>query len=206
MELPMHVAFGPDLVVSKVALAGDMGDDKATTFRAGDLVAVTIQWEARDTMKPPKFSLRLADSSGRQWLATDYMPQVGCEFLNSRQPAGTQLDHRGISLPPDLPPGQYEVSLVVYDPETGAVKPADGAPGALLARINVVGAAIPPDPGTLGIPVRFERPMATLELLGYGWNPARCGPSRAAPCESGGAPPLRAGQRSLLKCRSNWWG
>ncbi len=200
VALPTQVLFGPDLLVSKVTLAGGMGGDKAATFRAGDLLALTIQWRVLNApgtpvtparpaslgqaasglpTKPPKFSLRLADSSGRQWLATDYLPQVGCEFLNSRQPVGTQLDHRGIPLPPDLPPGQYEVSLVVYDPETGTVKPADGAPGALLARINVVGAAIPPDPGALDIPVRFERSIGQdLELLGYGVEPSPLQPER----------------------------
>ena len=171
VELPAQVLFGPDLMLNGVTLAGGAGDIGAT-FRAGDVVGVTTHWQVLKSMKPLKFSLRLLDSTGRSFVVTDYLTQANSPTLERWLPGGLQQDLRGLLLPPDLPPGQYEISLILYDPETGATVPAGDKPFAHLATIEVLPAAVPPGPSTLPIPVRRRAMMGEeLELLGFGVEP-----------------------------------
>jgi hypothetical protein len=171
VEQPAQVPFGPDLMLDGVTLAGGAGDD-GTTFRAGDVVGVTTHWQVLKATKPLMFSLRLRDSTGRTFASTDYRPQAGSLASDGWQSGAQQEDLRGILLSPDLPPGQYEISLTLYDPETGAVISAGDKPSTRLTQINVLPAATPPEPRTLPIPVRVGAMMGEeLELLGYGIEP-----------------------------------
>ena len=178
-----EVSFEPYLRLHSVAISGAMDGDGERTFRGGDAVGVTIYWTPQQDSRPLKFSRRLQDSSGRQWSQTDYWPpvsRVACETLESWRRGETRGDYQDIQLPPDLPPGKYEVSLVVYDPDTGAAVLAGDQPSVRLAEINVVGAAPPPDPGSLAIPVRLDAPLSEeLALIGYGVEPDTLRPESA---------------------------
>jgi hypothetical protein len=169
------VSFEPFLGINSVTISGAGDTDRGNAFHGGDVVGVTTYWTPLKDTRPLKFSQRLQDSSGRQWVLIDYWPRDGriaCELTDSWQRDEAHADRQSIGLPPDLPPGKYEISLVVYDPETGAAVLTGEKPSARLAEINVVTAASPPDPDSLGIPVRLDVPLSDeLALLGYGVEP-----------------------------------
>lgn len=179
MELPSQIPFGPDLILNKVTLAGGSGE-AGTTFHAGDVIGVTTHWQELKATKPLMFSLRLVDSTGRNIAITEYMPLTASPDPDLRRPGIPPQDLRGVLLSPDLPPGQYEISLTLYDPETGAVVQAGDQPGARLAQIEVLPAAVPPEPADLPIPVRLEAALGEeLELLGFGIDPDPARPDAA---------------------------
>jgi hypothetical protein len=136
------------------------------------VVGVTTHWEALKATKPVKFSLRLLDATGRAFVVTDYLPQDNAPTHDPWQPGAPQRDLRGILLSPDLPPGEYTISLTLYDPETGAITPAGDESALQLAQIQVAPATAPPKPEALPIPARLHARMGEeLELLGYGIEP-----------------------------------
>lgn len=181
VDFSLGTSVGSDLALDKVTLAGGAEPDTPTTFRAGDLVGITTSWRMLNATKPVKFSQRLVDTNGRQWFAADYLPEVYCETAERWQRSETYADHRSILLPPDLPPGQYEVILVVYDPETGDALPAGGKLSTRLVAIDVAAADTPPQPSSLSIPVRLTEALGEeIQLLGYGVEPEPLHP------ESGG--------------------
>jgi hypothetical protein len=170
----LQLTLGP-LRLNGVAISGAAEPGDGNTFRAGDLVGITTHWTLLQDTRPLKFSLRLHDSGGRQWMQRDYWPQlswVACRISESWRRGETIADRQGMRLPPDLPPGRYQVSLVVYDPETGAAVLAGEKPSAKLAEIKVVGAAPPPEADSLDIPVRLDVPLSEeLALIGYDVEP-----------------------------------
>ena len=116
---------GPPLTTTQLgvevgpALWLERADVSADPLRPGDLLRVSSHWLTRDTAPDYKFSLRLATPTGEVLLARDYVPQNGfapTPVWIVGQPA---TDQRGILLPADFPPGQYEVTLRLYDPATG---------------------------------------------------------------------------------------
>ena len=167
-----HVPFGQALVVTGVTVAGGTPGAGRVAFHAGDLAGVTTRWQVQDRLPALKFSLRLVDAAGRLWTAADYVPLDGLAPTDTWQPGVEAMDRRGILLPATLPPGEYTISLVLYDPATGVAVPSGDEPGATLSHIDVLPAGKAPDPGSLPIPVRTQTAFGTeLELLGYGIEP-----------------------------------
>jgi 4-amino-4-deoxy-L-arabinose transferase-like glycosyltransferase len=185
LELPLNVAFGSVLRLSGAVLAGGTGNGRE--FRAGDLLGVTTTW---DVIEPPPsliFSLRLLDSEGRAWLSTDYVPVEGSAPTQAWRSGEEFEDRRGLLLPADLPPGTYEVFLMLYDSVTGVPVGVRGREGTTLASIHVLPAAVAPDPSVLLIPKRVTKRLGDrLELLGFDITPQ----------------PLRPGQGASLTL---WW-
>jgi hypothetical protein len=135
--LPKQVAFGPDLLLSEVSLVGGVTRRSPTTFRPGDFAGVATKWDVLHAMAPQKFSLRLLDAGGRQWAASDYWPKVGCDSVDEWQAAKAQSDTYSLELPPELPPGSYQIALVIYEAETGAVLWSGSQEVVPLAEIRV---------------------------------------------------------------------
>lgn len=103
----------------------------------GDLLQVTTDWF---TLAPPpdyKFSLRLNGPNGAV-LAQDYIPQNWFAPTSSwaiEQPA---RDTRAFLLPPDLAPGDYTVTLRLYDAATGAAAPTSAGDDLTLATVQLL--------------------------------------------------------------------
>ncbi len=172
VDRPLEVTFEPFLGVNRVTLTGGLVADGETSFRAGDIVGLTTYWNVLKDSRPLKFSQRLQDSNGWQWVLVDYWPEVGCQSVESWQRGETHVDRQGIRLPPDLPPGKYEVVLAVYSPETGIALPAGDKSSAPLAEINVLAAVNPPETSALNIPMRLDIQLSDeLALLGYEVKP-----------------------------------
>ncbi len=154
---------------------------------AGELLRVTTIWEVREPPASYRFSLRLVDDAGRVWAAEDYTPGDGFTPTESWQTGVTQTDRRGLLLPADLPPGDYRVTLRLYDPATGEAITTEAGPDVTLAGLTVTPAIRPINPEALGIAHPVDRaPQGSLRLLGVAAAPG----------------PLHSGQPGEL---SVWW-
>ena len=139
VHIPTETPFGEDLVLVGTDLIGGAGDG-GNVFHPGDLLGVTTYWQVRRAGRPQSFSLHLTDADGREWLVNDYQPQLGSETAPAQQTDGTAVDHRGFSLPSDLAPGQYTLSLTVFDEETDAFVSVAGSTSVSLAKLDLLAA------------------------------------------------------------------
>lgn len=97
------------------------------SIRAGDLVRVTTNWFTLATPPDYKFSLRVLDAAGNVVDSQDYVPQNWFAPTSIWVVGAEARDQRGIATPSTLAPGDYRVTLRVYDSATGV--PATTAAG-----------------------------------------------------------------------------
>ncbi len=71
--------------------------------------------------QPIKFSASLLDSAGYKWTQTDQSSSLPFTFWRS---GDSYLELTRLSLPADLPPGEYSIRLALYDDVGGAVTAA----------------------------------------------------------------------------------
>ncbi|GIW05726.1 MAG: hypothetical protein KatS3mg060_0531 [Dehalococcoidia bacterium] len=121
--------------------------------RSGEPLAVRLFWQA--SQRPDaayRVSLRLLDSAGRLWAQADAQPLEGALPTDVWRPGTVYRDPRLLALPVGLPPGRYELAVVVYG-ERGEQPPAGG---------TVVGAIdVAPDP-------RADRPLPAVDRQASG--------------------------------------
>jgi hypothetical protein len=83
-----------------------------------------------------KFSLRLLDAAGQVVLADDYVPQ-NWFAPTSQWVVGEVVDQRALLLPVDLPPGDYLVTLRLYDAGNGVPVETPAGQDVQLGHITV---------------------------------------------------------------------
>src|SRR5690606_7341399 len=128
--VPLGVDFGTALALQDAALS-------TLEPAPGDLLRVTTNWFTREQAPEWKFSLRLEDGAGQPVQVIDYTPQNWFAPTNVWVPGQPARDQRGILLPADLAPGEYRLTLRLYEPATGA--PVETARGqdVELARLRI---------------------------------------------------------------------
>lgn len=124
------LAFGPALTLTGVTL-------DTLTPQPGDLVRLRTDWFTHAAAPEYKFSLRLHDSAGNVVKGVDYTPQNWFAPTNAWVVGQPARDQRGVLLPDDLPPGEYRLTLRLYDPATGVPVMTDGGEDVLLATLTV---------------------------------------------------------------------
>jgi len=129
---------------------------KRLACRAGELLQITTRWNVAQPSPARKFSLRLQDAAGRIWAAEDYVPRDGFAPVEIWAPGQPAADQRGLFLPADLPPGDYQVTLRLYDPRRARpfLLPVERAPAGRCGagRGRRPAGSNAPDPASLGIP------------------------------------------------------
>jgi hypothetical protein len=92
-----------------------------------DEIAARLWWQAPDGSEPPlrdySIGLQLLDSNGRLVAQADGpIRHYGEETVQTSQlqPGRIYMDVRPLDLPPDLPPGDYTLAVVVYQSWDGA--------------------------------------------------------------------------------------
>jgi len=113
ITLPLGIDFGDALRLEQVAL-------DTLTPQGGDLLRVTTDWFTNAAAPEYKFSLRLQDAAGNVVQSVDYTPQNWFAPTNVWVVGQPARDQRGLLLPRPLPPGDYRLTLRLYDPATGA--------------------------------------------------------------------------------------
>ena len=137
-----------------------------TPIPAGDLLPLALTWQTDTPLSSDvQLSLRLINNTGDTFTQSDWPPLAargGTSTWSTNHPIP---DRRSLWIPPDVPPGNYLLQLVVYDPATGQLF---GQP-VTIPNIQITAALITPPPETLSIPnyqlsiINYQLPS----LIGY---------------------------------------
>lgn len=88
--------------------------------RPGQVVHVKLSWRSLAPLDTHyTVFVHLTDASNRLWAQHDSPPVGGSSPTSSWQPGERVSDNHGLALPPDTPPGQYEIELGLYHAATG---------------------------------------------------------------------------------------
>jgi mannosyltransferase len=132
--------FGEALRLRGYALAGD-------SFAPGDILPVTLFWEAHASISEPyKVTIQLLGDAGPPIAQHDGEPVGGFAPTTIWQPGQTVIDRHGVLLPVDLPSGGYTLVVAVYHAATGERLPVTVAGESVGDYLPLTGIKIPPSP------------------------------------------------------------
>ncbi|MCX6044143.1 MAG: glycosyltransferase family 39 protein [Chloroflexi bacterium] len=107
-----QLAFGPALTLVQASVP-------ARAVQRNQLARITTEWQVSQPAQDFKFSLRLQNANGQVVYTQDYVPQNWFAPTRVWIVGQSATDQRGLLVPADLPTGQYQVTLRLYDPATG---------------------------------------------------------------------------------------
>ena len=88
--------------------------------QSGDTLAVHLVWLARQPMDESyKVFIHLIDDQGKLLAQTDSRPQGYASNTNRWIPGQVVADRFAVPLPPDAPPGRYQVRVGLYGETDG---------------------------------------------------------------------------------------
>jgi len=128
--VPLDIDFGTALTLQDATLS-------TLEPAPGDLLRMTTHWLTKEQAPEWKFSLRLEDAAGQTMQMIDYTPQNWFAPTNAWIVGQPARDQRGILLPADLSPGEYRLTLRLYDPATGAPVETTRGQDVELARLRI---------------------------------------------------------------------
>ncbi|MFQ5858327.1 MAG: hypothetical protein ACE5LU_22220, partial [Anaerolineae bacterium] len=132
ISTPVRATFG-----EKIRLLGY--DLLETTFAPGDVVPLTLYWQALRSIEGDyKVFTHLLDQIGQLRGQKDNVPASGARPTTGWVKDEVIIDRYEIPLPPDAPPGTYEIEIGLYDATTIARLPAFDAGGSPLPDNRVL--------------------------------------------------------------------
>ncbi len=109
METPVTAQFGDHIRL----LGYTMSDAK---INPGDILQLSLFWQTDVSLDQRyKVFLHLVDSQGQIVTQRDSEPGGGLALTSTWSPNETMVDNHGLLIPPQLPAGQYELLLGLYD-------------------------------------------------------------------------------------------
>jgi hypothetical protein len=166
---PVSAAFGDWLALKGAALSDG-------TLPAGTGVLDTrLTWQVAGALPPNaadyRVGLRLVDGAGRVWAQRDSLPLGGLGSFATWGDGEPHDDRLGLLVPAGTPPGEYQVTLRVYNPHDFGVLPATFADGSggevVLGTVDVQRPEQPQSPEALSIEKPLRADLGPLRLLGY---------------------------------------
>jgi hypothetical protein len=89
-------------------------------YRPGQILAVTLHWQAlRNIAENDQVFIALVDANGRSWSQIDRQPGFNFTPTSRWQPGELMADTYLLELPPDLPPGVYQLRMGMHDSISG---------------------------------------------------------------------------------------
>ncbi|MGC9333930.1 MAG: glycosyltransferase family 39 protein [Anaerolineae bacterium] len=136
------------------------------------IVATDLTWRV---LAPPPgvhhIGLRLVGPTGHVWAQRDAPPFGGLEQSPVWNMGGSQLDRHGLLVPAGTPPGEYRLTLRVYQAEDVTVLPVafeGGSGGELeLGTLRVIRPGDSPPAAALTYEQELSADFGALQLLGY---------------------------------------
>lgn len=137
-------------------------------LRAGDFGLATLYWRTPQSI-PGRLaiSFRLTDAQNHLISQRDSEPGSGLSPTNGWLPNEVVQDDIGFFIPPDAPPGNYRLALVVYNTATGENWKSERGIAWTLNELNVARTLEMPPVETLAIPHPLNQPLSPFRLLGY---------------------------------------
>jgi len=109
---PMHAVFG-----DKIALTGYSLDRRS--LRPGESIQLDLWWEGlTDMAQDYKVFVHLMLPPDAVWAQQDRQPQDGAALTSTWEPGQVVEDQYTLTVPPDAPPGIYDVAVGLYDKDT----------------------------------------------------------------------------------------
>jgi hypothetical protein len=146
----VEAAFGNQISLRKTAIgwqASGAMDGQAIRVSPGETLYVDLLWTARaSTDRNYKVSMQLLDSEGRLQHQLDREPVDGFRPTNTWSPGEGIPDKYAFVLPASLPPGNYQLVLAMYEPETQTRLETSTGDSFKIADVEVTSAA-PPENG-----------------------------------------------------------
>jgi hypothetical protein len=125
LDYELSVATSPAAAGLSEATPGRLPIGDYGTPRAGDSLHLTLTWQAtRPFYQDLKLFVHLLDPSGQVIAQADPLAGLGAgpqgeDYLTSQwDPGELILDDVAITIPPDAPPGPYQLAFGLYDGET----------------------------------------------------------------------------------------
>jgi hypothetical protein len=132
-DLPTELVFGEAVQLEGLHLPA------GAAVRAGDVLPVSLAWSAVAPLTPNySAALFLRGMDGAPVAQSDAQPGGGFVPTSQWIPGQTVWDHRGLRVPPETPPGDYQLWVKVYD-FTPAGTPRDAQVTAGQALEGVIG-------------------------------------------------------------------
>jgi hypothetical protein len=120
----------PTLTPIDVDLGGKIGLEGYGFARQSDTVEVRLLWLARQPMEESyKVFIHVNDDQGKLLAQTDSRPQGYASNTNRWIPGQVIVDRFEVPLPPDAPPGRYQVRVGLYNEADGQRLPVLDAAG-----------------------------------------------------------------------------
>jgi hypothetical protein len=142
-DLPAALVFDETVLLAALHLPA------GATVRAGEVLPVSLSWSALAPLTPNySAALFLRGMDGAPVAQSDAQPGGGFTPTSQWPPGQTVWDHRGLRVPPETPPGDYQLWVKVYDfgPD-GAPRDAVVTAGRSLERVI----------GVLPVTIRVEQ-------------------------------------------------
>jgi hypothetical protein len=132
-EFPVGITLGDTILLERAATQ--------PTVQPGDPLPVALAWRtARPLAADYHVFVHLLNAAGERVAQSDGQPAVWTRPTSGWRVGETVEDRHGLSLPADLPPGNYSLVVGLYTPSDGArLHAPDGADAIALATIQVEG-------------------------------------------------------------------
>ena len=161
--------FGPS-----IRLTGERLDSAGVP--AGEIVPLTLDWQASTPIADRYVVFtHIVDGDGKLWGQHDSEPASGLRPTNTWQAGETVQDNHGIQVLAGTPPGEYQIEVGMYHPDSGerlAITDAGGQPlgdHIVLGPLTIKRSAVP-QLSSLGIQHPADAVAGGLRLLGYNVN------------------------------------
>jgi hypothetical protein len=119
--------FGEAIRLTSYALAPFAG---RAEYQPGGIVPMRLEWEAsRSPGTDYMVGVYLLDASGVLRVQQDIAPVGGFHPTSAWRPGESVIDHHGLFLPENLPAGDYQLAVALYDWRSGARLPVTGPAG-----------------------------------------------------------------------------
>lgn len=144
VEAPERVFEPPAFQQASGAQFEDVGELAGYTLEPGDsTLTVTLVWKAIATPSQSYQVFVHLGEIGRVWAQSDRLPAEGRRPTTGWVAGEYVVDVHTLALPDELPPGEYQVWVGLYEPRSGLRVPARGPGAADDARVAIGAVTLP---------------------------------------------------------------